>query len=254
MLNLALFRRNSYKTQHLKHLPSLMEHLNVDHVFITGDFTSTSLDAEFSLGKDFANSFSMPTFTLPGNHDAYTKKSELEQTYYNYFPSDQLKKTRVEKRRLKDHWWWVGLDCARANNLLKSNGCFYPEMEAPLHETLRSIPKDESIILANHFPLFASGRPSHDTEGGEQLAQLLKQYPNVKLYLHGHDHEPYIIDQRKEGFPLTLNAGSCAHQPDGTFYLVELEQNSCLVERLLFTQSAEGGFSWVIDLQKHYTI
>lgn len=254
MLNLALFRRNSYKTHHLKNLPPLMLNLDIDHVFITGDFTSTSLDAEFRLGQEFAHSFSQPTLTLPGNHDAYTKKSELEHTYYKYFPSEQLEKTRVEKHPLKENWWWVGLDCARANSLLKSNGCFYPEMEQPLHHTLQSIPKDHSIILANHFPLFPSGRPSHDTERGEQLAELLKQYPNVKLYIHGHDHEPYIIDQRKEGYPLTLNAGSCAHQPDGTFYVVELDNNSCIVERLLFTQTPLGEFSWVVDLQKHYTL
>lgn len=253
-LNLILFRRKSYQTKHLGYLPQLTENLDIDQVIITGDFTSTSLDSEFQTAQDFVHSFSQPTLTLPGNHDVYTKKSEREKRYYKYFPSKDLEEYRIEKVHLKGNWWWVGLDCARANSLLKSNGCYFPQMHDPLFKMLSEIPRDQNVIIGNHFPLFPSGRESHDTERGEWLAALLKQFPNVKLYLHGHDHEPYIIDRRSEGYPLTLNAGSCAHQPDGTFYVIELSDTSAVVERLLFTQTPTGDFSWVIDLQKHYNL
>ncbi|MCH9608878.1 MAG: 3',5'-cyclic adenosine monophosphate phosphodiesterase CpdA [Chlamydiales bacterium] len=250
-LNLILFRSKAYQTTHLQKLPELLTKLDVEFVMITGDFTQTSLDEEFQKGASFAHSFKEEVYTLPGNHDMYTKRSEKEQTYYNYFPSKALQTTRVEKKLLKEGWWLVGLDCARANSLLLSNGVFTPEMDAVLDQTLRSIPATDRVIIANHFPLFPSGRASHDTERGEALQEVLKKYPNVVLYLHGHDHEPYIIDHQNEGHPLVLNAGSCAHQPDGTFYLIELERESCLVERLLFTKKNDELF-WSIDLQKHY--
>ncbi len=253
-LNLILFRRKSYQTGHLDYLPQLMKNLDIDLVVISGDFTATSLDSEFEAARKFVHSFNQQVITLPGNHDVYTRAAEKEKTYYKYFPSKSLEKTRVEKIQLKKNWWWVGLDCARANTLLKSNGCFFQEMHDPLVKTLESISRDQHVILGNHFPLFPSGRKSHDTDRGDLLAALVKRYPHVKLYLHGHDHEPYIIDRRDEGYPLTLNAGSCAHQPDGTFYVVELNNESAIVERLLFTKSSYGDFSWVIDLQKYFQL
>ncbi len=251
-LNLILFRRKAYQTTHLGYLPKLMENLDIDTVILSGDFTSTSMHKEFEKARDFVDEFKQPTFTLPGNHDCYTKKSDRLKRYYTYFPSEELEKRRVEKKPIGKGWWWVGLDCARPNNLLNSNGVFYREMDAILEKTLQSIPEGDKVIIGNHFPLFPSGRPHHDTGRATELGEILKKHPQVKLYLHGHDHYPYIIDRRNEGFPLVLNCGSCAHQPDGTFYTIELTGDECVVERLLFTEE-QGRFAWVIDLQKHYT-
>ena len=50
-LNLLLFRNQAYQTQYLWHLPELVESLEVESVFITGDFSSTSLNEEFLEGK-----------------------------------------------------------------------------------------------------------------------------------------------------------------------------------------------------------
>lgn len=257
-LNLMLFRKQAYQTAHLWHLPELMENLKVERVFITGDFSSTSLDSEFEEGKKFVTAFkerNLPVYVVPGNHDCYTRESERLRRYHDFFYSQDLKEKRVESVFLGKGWWYIGLDCAVPAPLFCAYGYFSEESEKNLIEALTQIPKTDRVIMANHFPLFPVGRPrpKHDLRRAQNLQKILKDFPNVKLYLHGHDHSYYIADRQKEGLPLVLNSGSCAHKPDGTFYLIDLTENDCFIERLLFRKEREE-FSWMIDWQRHYVI
>lgn len=227
--NLILFRHKTYQTNHLSYLPELFTSLNVEVVAITGDLTTTSLDKEYNKAKIFVDSFkerNMTTIVLPGNHDMYTKESEKRKRFYHYFPS-RASKSKVEIKKLKEGFWWIGLDCAYASNLFLSNGKFTTDIENTLKYSLEQIPSQDCIIMGNHFPLFSTGNMRHDLSGAKRLQSLLKYYPNVKLYLHGHDHIPYLIDKQNEGFPLVFNAGSVSHLPEGSFYLLELSKESC---------------------------
>jgi len=255
--NLIFSRQRTYQTQHLWHLPELLKTLNVENVFITGDFTSTSQDKEFAEGKYFVDQFlqkGLPTFVLPGNHDCYIKSVEKTRRFYSFFSSEALKDKRVETVPLKKGWWYIGLDCAVATPPFCSYGVFLESTEHFLKEALLSIPASERVIVGNHFPLYTTGRPLHDLKRAAELQQLLKSFPQVKLYLHGHDHNDYLFDRQNEGLPLVLNSGSCAHKPDGSFYLVELFEQECLVQRLLFRKEAHNEFSWNLDWQKHYLL
>lgn len=247
-LNLILFRR-SYQTDHLDHIPELLKHMEVEHVCITGDFSSTALDEEFTRAKTFVEKFHTQVSTLPGNHDVYTKEADETKRFYQYFPSRELQQERVEKKSLGKGWWWIGLDCAIPTPFFVAKGMFRETMEAKLEALLETIPKDECVVLGNHFPLIPGGAPMHDLGRARALQALLKRYPQVKLYLHGHDHKTYIKEQ--EGLPLIINSGSCAHKPGGTFYLLELFPTNCLVERLTFKEDEEQ-CTWVVDEQKHF--
>lgn len=251
-MNLMFFRRHAYQTEHLPHLPELFDSLKVETVCITGDFSSLSLDSEFAAGKDFVESFSQPVCFVPGNHDAYIKSVEHSRHFYDFYPSADLKDKRVEKKPLGKGWWWVGLDCAVATPPFFALGRFTPEMAEELERVLTEIPDTDKVVLGNHFPLYPTGRKMHDLRGAVELQEVLKRYPKVKLYLHGHDHKYYIKDRRDEGLPLVFNSGSAAHRPDGTFYLFDLFDDECLVERLLFRKAKEG-FSWVVDWQKRFS-
>jgi len=251
-LNLIFFRRHVYQTEHLPHLPELFESLDVEHVCVTGDFSSLSLDSEFAAGQAFVKSFPQPVHYLPGNHDCYTKKVEVTKRFYDFFPSEDLKNKRVEKKPLGKGWWWVGLDCTCATPPFYALGVFYPEMEGELERVLNEIPQGDRVVVGNHYPLYPTNRSMHDLQRATELQEILKRYPQVKLYLHGHDHKYYIKDKRDEGLPLVFNSGSAAHKPDGTFYLFDLHEEECLVERFLFRKEKEK-FSWVIDWQKRFT-
>lgn len=244
-LNLFLFRKSRYQTSHLIDLPQFLATLGIDHICLTGDVSSLALKSEFSDAKEFAEKFPCPYSHLPGNHDMYTKESEESGLYYDYFISSDLRRQRVEKRALGKGWWWIGLDCARANSLLNSNGCFYPEMEKVLDRELQTIPYSERVIIGNHFPLYPAGRPRHDLERGEELLALLQRHPQVKLYLHGHDHTPYIREKRI----LALNAGSCARTKGGSFYLLDLTEKSCHLKRYAYTPFHKP-FHWKVDLEQ----
>jgi len=252
--NLILFRRNRYQTEHLFHIPELLKQLDVEVVCITGDVATTSQDNEFQLAKTYLalfRSHDLPFYLVPGNHDFYTTKSSKTKAFYNFFPSPALKAKKVMQAELGKGWFYVGLDCAVATPWFQSYGIFSHEIENELDNMLREIPSEGRVILANHFPLFSTGRAMHDLQGCERLQQLILRFPQVKLYLHGHDHKPYIVDRRDEGYPLVLNSGSCAHSPDGTFYLLDLSEKSCLVEQFYYLKEADK-ISWVIRWQKSY--
>lgn len=250
-LNLIFFRQFVYRTGHLHHVPQLLNTLLVEQVCITGDFSSLSLDSEFAEGRDFLKSISQPLTYLPGNHDCYIESVEKSRRFYDFFPSEDLKTKRVEKKAFGKGWWWVGLDCTYPTPPFYALGIFNQEIERELERVLAEIPQGARVILGNHFPLYPTNRPMHDLQGAEQLQALLKRHPEVKLYLHGHDHGHYVKDKRDEGLPLVFNCGSAAHIT-GSFYLFELHEEECLVQHMLF-QKKKGEFSWVIDWEKRFT-
>lgn len=255
--NLLFCRKHAYQTEHLWHLPEILKSLNVESVFITGDFSSTSLDAEFAKGKAFVEAFKekgIPFFLVPGNHDCYIKAIEKHKQFYSFFISNDLKEKRVERIFLGKGWWAINLDCAVATPPFCSYGVFSENTEKHLIEALSSIPATDRVLITNHFPLFTTDRPLHDLKRAGALQKVLQRFKQVKLYLHGHDHGHYVIDRHEEGFPLVLNCGSCAHKPDGTFFLIDLFDTECLVERLLFRREPNNSFSWSIDWQKHYEL
>ena len=254
--NFQLFRKKAYQTAHLWQLPQLLTSFHVDVVLITGDFSSTSRDEEFEEGKKFLESFKeqgLPTYVLPGNHDSYTRQSQRKRRFYDFFTSHALRTKRVECVALKKGWWYVGIDCAVAAPFFCAYGVFSEEIERHLIEALSTIPSTDRVIFANHFPLFTSGRPLHELKRAHALQKMLRRFPQVVLYLHGHDHKSYIVDRQSEGFPLTLNSGSCAHVSDGTFFMVDLFEKECLVEQFLFSQKRDKA-TWDTRWQKHYAL
>lgn len=253
-LNVILHRRHIYHTDHLWHLSELIQSLQVEHVCITGDFSSTALNAEFAEAKKWVETFhqkGLHTSVIPGNHDYYTRRSEKQKRYFTFFPDDALRSKRVTCTTIKEGWWYVALDCAVATPPFLAYGVFSEAIERNLTTILQAIPKTDRVILANHFPLFTTGRSDHDLRGTDRLQDLLKQFPQITLYLHGHDHIPYIIDKQTEGLPLTLNSGSCARRLGGSFYLIDLGEKECLVQTVIFHE--ESG-AWSIDKQMHYDL
>lgn len=227
-LNLLLNRQRLHRTAPLWNLPQLFDALHVEHVMLTGDLATTALEEEFREGAKFVSTFKMPLHTLPGNHDAYTFEAERSQAFYRYFPERDLQRSRITKVALGKGWWWVGLDCAVATPCFKSYGVFFSEMEKTLRQSLSSIPSTDGVILGNHFPLFGAGRPRHDLARHGSLQAIIREYPQIKLYLHGHDHAPY--HKKVEGLPHVLNAGSCSYWPGGSFYLIDIDAQGFTLE------------------------
>ena len=99
----------------------------------------------------------MQGFVIPGNHDCYTRFDERERTFYNYFPTTEKSVYHKPLEKV------VAPRCYSTRPISTSptsaRGDFSKEREAELLETLEKIPSSDSIILMNHFPLFAYEMP-----------------------------------------------------------------------------------------------
>lgn len=256
-LNLLLKRKHTFAPEQLTNLFPLFHERKVDAVLITGDLTSTSHEAEFALAQQFIQSLqqeNFKVFTLPGNHDHYTKSAYQKKLFYQFFnplyssqtdpiSSLSLKDDGLAAVCLKGGWWLIGLDTAIATSLLSSNGYFSAEIEQKLEKTLREIPTDQSVILINHFPIFANESDRKSLIRKEALKKLLESFPKVKLFLHGHTHRHTIADLRSSNLPIFLDSGSAAQKHDGTWNLIDITVNSCDVE-VFKNQSRDNSPDW----------
>lgn len=248
MANWFFFRRNWYCHEPLKLLPLLFQNLNVDWVLVGGDLSSTSLNSEFKVAKDFFDEIKQPKIFIPGNHDQYTKNSHRKKRFYNYFKNHRKSITHplefftlpehgVEAHRLDTNWWCIALDTAPPTHLTSSNGKFSPETEKHLTEILESLPKDAQILMLNHFPFFDNDLSLHRLIHADRLRGLIERFSNVRIYLHGHTHRHTIADLRPNHLPLILDSGCPIQKPLGTWNLIDLTLDGCNVQGYQWNQN-----------------
>ena len=242
--NMLAQRSRTYVNVKPFSLPDRLRQEGVTHVLITGDIATTAQKSEFALGQELIDAFKergMRVFTLPGNHDHYTKKAYKTRSFYSFFPS-ALSGEKVAKHHLEGPWHLVMIDTALATNLFQSSGLYTDEIDHNLRETLDTLPQDASVILANHFPFFRHEKKTRQMHGGEKLEKLIRDYPFIKLYIHGHTHRRCLADLRADNLAIILDSGSCSHRSRGSFNIVDLKERSCDVS--VFTSSDRKGEDW----------
>ncbi|MBS0603619.1 MAG: metallophosphoesterase [Verrucomicrobia bacterium] len=264
-LNLALARKHTFDAESLTTLFPIFHDRGVDAVLITGDLTSTSHEEEFILAQQFIENLKrekFKVFTLPGNHDHYTKNAYKHKLFYQFFDATYAPPTDpVSSLSLKDDgmtaayfghgWWLMALDTALATCLLSSNGYFSSELEQKLEKALKELPDDHNVILINHFPLFANESPRKSLLRREALKKLLERFPKIRLYLHGHSHRHCIADLRSSNLPIILDSGSAAQKKGGTWNLIDITPQGCEIEVFKNTNK-DGDTSWEPVLKNHF--
>lgn len=263
-LNLLLFRRGQFNRHLLDPLIEEFQKQAIDYVLISGDLSTTAKDSEFELAASFVQKLKnagLKVLMLPGNHDQYTKSAYRKHLYYSYFPASfsteieicsqySLKDDRVALASLSPTWWLVLLDTAVPTSIVSSCGHFLPLLEERLLQLLNQLPKEHNLIIANHYPLFHGKKPLHVMLRAEFLQEIIKRFPNIRLYLHGHSHKLSISDRRKEGFPIVLDSGSVSMRKNSSWNLIELQQNQCNVKPFISNNAShwlnlqEMQFSW----------
>ncbi|MCB1084554.1 MAG: metallophosphoesterase [Chlamydiia bacterium] len=232
-LNLLFNRSKHYLNERPFSLIPSFKKQGVTHVIISGDLTTTSSKKEFALAKSFVSRLKeegMTVYVIPGNHDAYTKKADRKNVFYRFFPSPSsspfsLKVHGMCKLPLCEGWTLVLLDTTCATSLTSSNGYFSPNLETNLTKLLQSIGAEEKVLLVNHFPFFQHERAGRRLINGKRLESLLKAFPTVQIYLHGHTHRRTAADLRESHLPLILESGSSGHTK-GAWNLLELDKDS----------------------------
>lgn len=250
-LNLVAARKRDYLQDHLNPLPDLFKTLGVEYVIISGDLSTTSQHIEFARAANFVRKLKdkgLETVVVPGNHDQYTRKAYRNKWYYDYFDhsfaqgsgvidSFSLKEHGVSAKSLKNDWWIVALDTAVATSLFSSRGLFSLKVESKLKELLSLIPEHHKVILVNHFPFFQNSNPRVWLERGKELEALIRKFPNIKFYLHGHSHRHCIADLRVDGLPVICDSGSAPHRERGTWNLLELSPQGFSIDVFKWKES-----------------
>lgn len=225
-LNMLLKRRHLFQTEELFALPSFFRQHLIDYVIITGDLSTTGQSQEFAQAKRLVKQFEkegLKVAVIPGNHDHYTKYGWKKRLFYTFFPNPSMQQQGISCSDLNPFWTLVSLDTAAASSLFSSNGFFHKSLESKLFSLLSSIPQKKQILLINHFPLFEHEQASKILKRSQSLRALLNQFPNVRLYLHGHTHNSCVADLRINQLPIVLDSGSVAQSGRGFWNLIELQ-------------------------------
>ncbi|MEG1542566.1 MAG: metallophosphoesterase [Victivallaceae bacterium] len=218
-----------------ENLPSYLKQENVDLVCITGDLTLTALPKEFLKARSFVDEIENLDITvdvIPGNHDVYTNWDFNKKTFYRYFPNDSLQNQKVSFKNLNDFWCLISLDCSYKNTWCSANGIISPEQITTIENFLFSIPERTNVVISNHYPLLPAKKSYRDLINGKLLRDMLKKFSNIKLYLHGHDHQACLYEF-KDGNPnLIVNGGSTSLKSNSQFNLIDLLPNGCRITNI----------------------
>lgn len=231
-VNALLGINRGFLRSHAETLIGQISKLDVSHVLILGDFTTTSSKKEFLLSKAFIANLQEKGITvlaLPGNHDNYTKKAYQEKRFYQMFedlidfrghsPTGcSLKNEKVAAYKITDGFWVVCLDTTIKTPPFNATGLFDLELEENLCKVLESIPKEATVALANHFPLICKKGEYHALKNRERLHRVLQNYPMVRYYLFGHEHH---YEESKIDHLYTLSPGSLTLKNRASFMILD---------------------------------
>ena len=239
-LNFLFGRRRIFSYERLQLLPALFKERGITHVLITGDLTTTSAPAEFEKAREFVQALQaqgLQVLCIPGNHDQYTRTAYAKQLFYDYFPTEweanssyNLKQHGMTAHQLSDTWQLVGLDTALATSWFFSSGYFSENTEKNLIEFLTQLSADQHVILFNHFPFFQHETFRKRLQRGDALRKILKRFPQVKIYCHGHTHRQCLADLRASQLPIILDSGSIVHRDRGTWNELSLSPEKLVTE------------------------
>ncbi len=124
------------------------------------------------------------------------------------------------------NWVVVTLDVAKSNISFSAAGNFSKKIEAKLLSTLKNIPEEKKIIILSHYPLTPTNKKRNRLIGLERLKSIITDDPRIKLFLHGHNHEERI----EENCPISMDAGSCSYNNNGSFHLIRIQEDKIVVE------------------------
>jgi 3',5'-cyclic AMP phosphodiesterase CpdA len=214
-LNWLIHRKKTFDHQQLECLPDLFRALDVDLILFAGDFTTTAMKEEFIEAKKWVDKMAIPFIAIPGNHDKYTKRSvgRFEQ----YFEP-------LKAHSIGNNWWVLPIDTTCPNPIRSARGIF--SNKEALEKQIAQIPGN--IILLNHYPFFQQESADRSLSGGEELEELIRRNPKIKLYPHGHTHRHSIADLRVDNLPIILDSGCCSSKK-GSWNLIDLTEEDCKV-------------------------
>ncbi|MBL8800338.1 MAG: metallophosphoesterase [Planctomycetia bacterium] len=157
----------------------------------------------------------VPGIAVPGNHDYYTRAAEtsgiFERCFAGWQQGQRLDGAPYPFAQRLGPFWLVGVNSCGGNWIPWDATGRVADDELRRLEQLLPTLADGPRILVTHFPVSdARGRPERSWHRLRNLDQLLAvcDRGGVSLWLHGHRHQGYVVDDRAVApFPV-ICAGS----------------------------------------------
>jgi 3',5'-cyclic AMP phosphodiesterase CpdA len=152
---------------------------------------------------------------VPGNHDYYIPCAAASGHFERAFAAWQLGQRIGEFRypfaQRVGPLWLVAVNSAIPHRWpTDASGSVGREQRERLRQLLNSLGPGPRILVT-HYPIAQfNGQPQRPSHGLRDLAEILTiaDAGGIALWLHGHDHRNYLLDDRRLApFPI-INAGS----------------------------------------------
>jgi 3',5'-cyclic AMP phosphodiesterase CpdA len=223
----------------------------LDHVIFSGDATALGFEPELARAVallGISEPDLPPGLAVPGNHDYYTPAvvaaGLFERTFARWQHGERVDEAMYPFAQRVGSVWLVGVNSCTANrwtwDAAGSVGAAQLGRLAKLLDGLAPGPR----ILVTHYPVCrGDGSPEKRTHGLRDLAALVAvaKQGRVCLWLHGHRHEAYDVnDPRIAPFPI-ICAGSATQTGYWTYGEYTIEGRCFRGRRRLFAPE-EGHF------------
>jgi 3',5'-cyclic AMP phosphodiesterase CpdA len=242
-LNLCLFRKRQLQIDRTCEFIDYIQSIRPEFVLISGDFTTTALSHEYKKAMQFLiklKNLGIKVYGIPGNHDAYTKKSFHSKSFYQHFKGllpfkgefdFDLERHKVAAFLVDSNHYLVLVDASCYTPYFQSNGVFTFEIEQHLQALLETIPQDAKVWLACHYPFFEHENKRRVLLGAKNLRKIIERYSQIELFFHGHTHRQAICDLRSNDLPIISDSGSLTLKNRSTFNKIRFNQKEIELSR-----------------------
>lgn len=220
-LNLLLRRQREFMMGRAEPFADTLAAGKVGDLLLTGDFTSTSTDEEFTMARAFVDGLQRRGFhiaLLAGNHDVYTFEAQRKKRFERYF-GPFLPEQGFPARCDLAGGTPVILVHTVCPNLFSAKGRVTAETVEAVAAMLQTCPA--RVVVAGHYPLLTSTRSYHLSRGrrmrnAEALRHALGTSGRNILYVCGHVHR--FSYTRDPVYP------ALEHLSTGAFFWVDKRQ------------------------------
>ncbi len=186
-----------------------------DHVIFSGDATALGFDAELRRAAALLGLEDFPGLAVPGNHDYCTPTAAHSGLFERHFApwqeGQRLDGQTYPFAQRAGPCWLVAVNSATANCWAwDASGAVGTPQRERLARLLHELPTGPRILVTHYPVALANGHPERRSHGLRALEPLLRlaAQGQVRLWLHGHRHHPYLLPPTEQvPFPV-ICAGS----------------------------------------------
>lgn len=182
-------------------------------VLATGDLVQDHNEAGYHRFAEMVRCLQKPVFWVEGNHDIQPKMGEILPCY---------PQIRADKQILVGkHWQIVLLDSQVFGS---PHGALSPLQLDFLAKALRAVPDRFALIVLHHnlLPTNSAWLDQHSLRNLQELETVVKAFPQVKAFLHGHIHQ--AVDKMWLDYRVLATPSTCIQfKPDCHQFTLDLQ-------------------------------